>query len=386
MASNDSAVEKISEDELQTLQSVEATPSGDPALRFIQHCQNWFEDWLTANKNPLEKSEISPNQIVMFVFSEAPDIERPRLSGLEMQWCRFFSGAHDQQTQGLILGNENFRAAYTVRPSISSLQNAFALAVDHLSANDVFVIAQLSQKRMMYHLPGADIEDWCANPVVYDSRLSEEPLSAKRIEDDVLEFHKTSLLYAKNPIAKFVWVGKEDPYKLQPNPEQRIQSYLIIYLGASYKHLRGIVDEELVGKGGRCDVRVMWPSQPGTPFQPYTTTMLELKVLVEGAGPTYHRQWITSGIKQANDYRRSDTEAVYTCVFDGRKDRTDEMKDLDKLADDQNVRLRRYAMEAPVDAKTKSATMTGIGKGKKVDAKTSKKGRKKAAKKAATNK
>jgi hypothetical protein len=351
MASNDEPEDKISEAELQTLQSVEAAPSGEPALRFIQRCQEWFENWLEANKHPLGSNAIPATQILLFVFSETPDLERSaRFSALGTGDKRFFAGSHAQDSQGVILSNENFLKAYRLRASFVSMDDAFDLVSNHLEDDDAFVIAQLSQRRMLYHLAGGSVDAWCADPVSYESRLSEDPLSADRIEADVLEFHENSLKFAKNQIAKMVWVGKDKPYKLLPSPEQRIQSYLFIYLNASYKHLKGTVDEEIVGKGGRADIRVVWNSLPGAPYQPFTSTMLELKVLVEGRGRTSHWNWVTSGIKQADDYRRRDSEAVYTCVFDARKDQTDQMSDLDVLATNTNVRLRRYLMEAPVDS------------------------------------
>lgn len=384
MASSDGSVEEISEAELQTLQSVEAAPSGEPALRFIQRCQEWFEKWLEANKHPLESNAIPATQILLFIFSETPDLELPtRYKALGAEYKRFFAGAHAQDTQGVILSNENFLKAYRLRASLVSMDDAFDLVSSHLEDNDAFVIAQLSQRRMLYHLPGGSVDAWCADPVSYESRLSEDPLSADRIEADVLEFHENSLKFAKNQISKMIWVGKDQPYKLLPSPEQRIQSYLFLYLNASYKHLKGTVDEEIVGKGGRADIRVIWNSLPGAPYQPLTSTMLELKVLVEGRGPAYHREWVTSGIKQADDYRRKDSEAVYTCVFDARKDQADQMPDLDVLATNKNVRLRRYLMEAPVESAAVAATKAAKGGAKK---KTAKKAAKKPAKKAAAAK
>lgn len=389
MVDSDGIVETISEAELQTLQSLEAAPSGEPALRFIQRCQEWFERWLEANKHPLEANAIPATQILFFVFSETPDLERPgRFSALGTENKRFHAGTHAQDTQGVILSNENFVKAYKVRAALDSMDDAFDLVSDHLRDDDAFVIAQLSQRRMLYHLAGSSIDEWCADPVIYESRLSEDPLSADKIEADVQEFHDSSLKFAKNQISKMVWVGKGHPYRLLPSPEQRIQSYLFLYLNASYKHLKGTVDEEIVGKGGRADIRVVWNSLPGAPNQPFTSTLLELKVLVEGRGMTYHREWVTSGIKQADDYRRPDSEAVYTCVFDARQDQSDQMTDLDALATSKNVRLRRYLMEAPVDptgvapikAAKAAAKKTAGAKGKKT---TAKKAAKRPAKKAA---
>ncbi|WP_407352156.1 hypothetical protein [Luteimonas sp. R10] len=382
MANSEPTVDALTDEELQSLQGLRAAPSGEPPLRFVQQCQDWFEAWLDANKHPLEGGAVPASQVLMFIFSEAPDIERPKFNAAETQWKRFFPGSHDQSAQGVILSNENFRKMYCICPSLGSLHNAFQLAVDHLKASDTFAIAQLTQRRLLFHLPAGDIEDWCASPTVSELRLSTEPLSADRIEADVEQFHKDSLLHAKNPIAKMVWMGKKHPYKLYPDPERRIQSYLHLYLHASYKLLAGIVDEESVGKGGRCDIRVMWRSLPGAPFQPHTTTMLELKVLIEGDGPTHHRKWALSGITQAHDYRRSDSEAVYACVFDARKNQADQMLDLDEVAKEKDVRLRRYLMEAPIDSKGCASTAKAPTEGRKaVTKKPVKESGKKSAKK-----
>jgi hypothetical protein len=134
-----------------------------------------------------------------------------------------------------------------------------------------------------------------------------------------------------------------------------------------------LVDEEVRGKGGRSDIRLTWRSPIGSAHD-YTTTFLELKVLAEGAGPKYHRGWTISGIEQAEKYRRENSEAVYACIFDARKDKTDQMLDLDQVAAYKNVRLKRYLMEAPIDA-------ASAGKAsKKIAKKTLKKAIKKAAK------
>lgn len=363
-ANNAPSAEELTSEELQSLQAQNAAPSGEPPLRFVQQCLDWFKAWIDANKYPLENGEVSPSQVLMFILAEAPEIERPKFNAIETQWKRFYSGAHDQNSQGVILSNENLRTMYSIRQSLGSLDDAFHLASEHLKSTDTFAIAQLSQRRLLFHLPGGRIDDWCADPTVGVLRLSTQPLSAARIEADVQEFHNESLLLAKNPIAQMVWVGKDSPYKLYPDPEQRIQSYLHLYLHASYKHLEGIVDEESRGKGGRCDIKVTWPSQSGSPF-PYTTTMLELKVLIEGDGPAHHRSWVLSGIKQAHDYRRSDSEAVYACVFDARKNQSDQMLDLDDVANKQDVRLRRYPMEAPIDNKAAVQATKVRTKGKK---------------------
>jgi len=254
---------------------------------------------------------------------------------------------------------------YSICPTIGSLDGAFQLAVDHLKSTDTFAIAQLSQRRFLYHLPNGDVEEWCADPTACELRLSTQPLSAVRIVADVDAFHEEHLRNAKSTIAKTVWKGKNYPYQLQPAPEQKIQIPLYLHLRASYKHLKGIVDEETSGKGGRCDIRVMWNSLAGARFQPFTTIMLELKVLFDAQGAAKHREWALSGITQANDYRLLDSEAVYACLFDARKDQTDQMLDLDLIATAMNVHLRRYLMEPPVYNKKPVATAKGPKKASK---------------------
>lgn len=121
---------------------------------------------------------------------------------------------------------------------------------------------------------------------------------------------------------------------------------LLVTLRASYRKLAVWVDEEPPTRDGRCDLRVAWPVFDGA--HPTASTMFELKVLYDAQGPGYHRGWVLSGIEQAEGYRRPDSEAVYACIFDGRSIATEQFLDLDVVANDKNVRLRRYRMDPPV--------------------------------------
>lgn len=350
MSASESGADALTFEELQSLQGMEPAPAGAPSLRFVQRCQDWSKEWITANEHALQSNAVPASQILVLIFVEAPEVEHPNYDGLKSELTRVFAKTHAQDAQGIVLCNENFRQMYRIRPSLDSLDCAFALALEHLKAENTFAIASLSQRRLFFHLPGGSIEEWCDNPTSSDLRLSSKPLSAAQIEEDVKEFHEEHLRYAKSSVSQMVWKGKAHPYRLLPSPERRIQSYLLLQLRGTYKHFKGIVDEEVVGKAGRSDVRVTWPSPNGSPH-PYTTTMLELKVLIEGKGPTYHRNWVASGITQAQRYRLANTEAAYACVFDARKDQSDQMMDLDRVAEEKNVRLRRYPMEAPLAGK-----------------------------------
>lgn len=123
----------------------------------------------------------------------------------------------------------------------------------------------------------------------------------------------------------------------------------------------GVVNEETVGKGGRCDITVQWPTPLGA--YPYTNVKIELKVLTHARGPASNVTWARSGIKQANDYRLANSEAVFACVFDGRKDQTDQMPHLDAEAAALKVELRRYLMEAPIATPKASAPGKGAATG-----------------------
>ena len=174
-----------------------------------------------------------------------------------------------------------------------------------------------------------------------------DALSVERIDKDIHEFHDQTLKIAASRISRRIWLGPAKPYKLVHNPEEAIQSYLFTALDNRYLYLKAIVDEETVGRGGRCDIRVQWPNPGG--LHNYTSVMIELKVLIEGRGNAAHRRWIWKGIKQANRYRRVDTAGVFACIFDGRKDQSDQMPGFKPHAERLNVNLRWYQMDPPLD-------------------------------------
>lgn len=343
----------LSEAELQSIEAMTPAPSGEPAERFILTCVEWAKEWIRVNSLALGKAAIPPTQSVLFVFSETPDLEREKLTALGSLQETVFKVSVAQETQGVILCNENFQQMVRIGSGQASLDATLDFASKSLSHLRTFVVINFAQRRLFLHRKGDDLANWLSTLEPMELSFQDAPLSADRIEKDVEEFHHNHLAKPTNNTAQTLWMGKNHPYKLYPAPEKRVQVLLRVMLTCSYRHLQVLVDEEPQTRDGRCDLRVAWPIFGVTPGM--ASTMIELKVLYESQGVGFHRGWVLSGITQAEGYRRPDSEAVYACIFDGRKDVTEQFTDLDAVASTKNVRLRRYRMEPPPPAPTKKA-------------------------------
>ncbi|WP_414486536.1 hypothetical protein [Stenotrophomonas maltophilia] len=337
--------EPLSSTEIGDSAPTAVTPSGTEGQRFIQACSEWYRGWLDANDPILQSNGISNTQVVILIRSVAPDVERAEYDMIGSDTEIVFKAAYDANSEGVILATENLRKMVKIRDGFKSISQALGVCLD-IPADTTFVLIPLAQRKMMLHLGGEVLETWCQHPPEVPMRNSTDELSVERIEADIFDFHYHSLKVAASRISRQIWVGPSKPYKLVSNPEQAIQSYLFTALHHGYRHLQGIVDEETVGKGGRCDIRVQWPNAIGP--HKYTSVMIELKVLSHGRGDTYHRNWVWKGVEQADRYRRLDTAGVFACIFDGRKNQSDQMPELTPKAEAMNVNLRWYQMEAPV--------------------------------------
>lgn len=375
----------ISGAELDELKAVDPSTSGTEEQRFLQECSGWYQEWLHANEPQLQANAIPDTQVLVIVFSDSPDVERTRLKAMGEGESRVFRGALDAGLQGTLLATQNLRRILQIREAFSSLNDAMAVCCDTLADSDTFVIIPLTQRRVLIHPRDVSIEDWVHNPTSIPVRSQTLQISAKQIDKDIYEFYDEGLRLAKSSLSQMIWKGKKHPYQFIQDPEQRIQSYLLITLKQGYAHLMGVVNEETVGKGGRCDITVQWPTPLGA--YPYTNVKIELKVLTHARGPASNVTWAQSGIKQANDYRLANSEAVFACVFDGRKDQTDQMPHLDAEAAALNVELRRYLMEAPIATPKASASVKGAATAAGTKSiKTKAAGKKAAASKAASKK
>lgn len=378
----------LSADELDSVVGTTPAPSGEPSERFIQACLDWAKDWIQANEAALSSSKISATQAAIFVLSEGPELESKALGKIGSLAEPVFRRVVAQDTQGVILCTENFHQMIRIRGAFASVDEAVSVASTGLSSHRTFAILSFAQRRMFVHRKGEDLAIWTSELPAIDLKFLDIPLSADRIDDDVKIYHHKNFEDPSSSIAQMLWKGRDHPYQLHPNPEQRIQSYLLTHLCASYGHLDGLVDEEYRARAGRCDLKITWPAVKGP--HPYTTAMLELKVLIEGEGAKKHHRWVASGITQADSYRQADTEAVFACIFDARKDKSDQMLAYDAEALAKNVKLRRYMMHAPLPKAgtgapskvKKAAAATTVTKSTKTGTKkTTKAGAKKTAKK-----
>lgn len=379
----------LSDDELDLAAGTTPAPSGAPSERFIQACLDWAKEWIRANEIALKNSKISASQAVIFVLSDSPDLESKTLGKLGSLSVPVFRRVVAEDTQGVILCTENFHQMIRIRDGFASVDEAVLLASTALSSSRTFAIVSLAQRRMFVHRQGEDLTAWINGLAAIELKFLHTPLSADRIEEDVKTYHHANFEHPSSSIAQLLWKGRDHPYQFHPSPEQRIQSYLLTHLCASYGHLDGLVDEEYRARAGRCDLKITWPAVKGGPHS-YTTAMLELKVLIEGDGSKKHHRWVQSGITQAASYRQADTEAVFACIFDARKDKSDQMLAYDAVALAKDVRLRRYMMDAPLPAagtgtpakaKKAAASTTAKKSTKKTTKKVSKASGKKAAKK-----
>lgn len=371
---------QLSDAELQAIEATTPAPSGKPSERFLGTCVEWAEEWILANTIALTNAKILPAQSVIFLFSETPDLERGMLTGLGTLNERVYRVTVAQDTQGVIVCNENFQQMVRIGPALASVDAALEFASTKLSADRTFVIINFAQRRLYVHRKGDDLATWIDTLVPMELSFQDAPLSADRIEKDVQDFHHNYLAKPANLVAQTMWKGKSEPYKLHPGPEKRIQAMLLVTLKASYRKLQVWVDEEPHTRDGICDLRVAWPVFNGA--LPTASTMFELKVLYDEQGPGKHYGWVLSGIEQAEGYRRPDSEAVYACIFDGRSVATEQFLDLDGVAKDKDVRLRRYRMDPPRPSPSNAAKPVA----KKAAASSGVKGTRGGRKKASTRK
>lgn len=336
----------LSSQEIDSVGAPTVTPSGTEAQRFVQACSAWYREWLDANASILASNGIKNNQVLVLIHVVSPAVECADFANVGADKAPVFRAAFDPDLEGVVLATENTRKMIRIRNGFSSISDAMATCMG-LPAETTFVVIPLAQRKMMLHLAGDDLESWCEHPPEFKMQSVPDALSVERIDKDIYEFHDQTLKIAASRISRRIWLGPSQPYKLVNNPEEAIQSYLFTALDNRYFYLKAIVDEETVGRGGRCDIRVQWPN-PAGPHN-YTSVMIELKVLIEGRGNAAHRRWIWKGIKQANRYRRVDTAGVFACIFDGRKDQSDQMPGFKPHAERLDVNLRWYQMDAPLD-------------------------------------
>jgi hypothetical protein len=333
----------FSKAELSQLQGTEASVSGTPEDRFLQTCVEYFREWLGAHAARLAAGQVASAQAMVMLYAPAPLIE----TGLDVQLAKNRKQVNRKlciQENGLIVGNENLRTMVEVVPSFAQAQEALDFCIENLSADHVFVILLMAQRRVLVHQAGSDMLDWIEETqTVVIPEHSPLVITPEMIDQTLTEFYDLGLRTHRGVVSRHMWRVDEKSVQLDTVPEQRVQSALLIQLGATYAKARVLVREEVGNSGGRVDLCV-------SRFHPVTSkqieTMLELKVLKPAESETASLEWAQKGVTQAAGYRNVFTDACFACIYDARKVKA-EMAGLQEFADKEKVILRPYAMELP---------------------------------------
>lgn len=341
----------FSKDELGQLKSTVASVSGTPEDRFLQNCIEYFRAWLSAHAARLAAVTVPSTQAMVMLYATAPLIE----TGLNMQPAKNHNRVYRQlctQENGLVVGNENLKTMVEIIPSFTDAGEALNFCTTNLNADHVFVILLMAQRKVLVHHAGWDIVDWIDNaePISVSENSSLE-ITPNMIDQTLAEFYDLRVRTHRGAVSRHMWLVDEQSVQLDTDPEQRVQSALLIQLSATYSEARVVVHEEAANSGGRVDLCI-------SRFHPATSkrieTMLELKVLKPSLSDTKNLQWAHKGVTQAADYRNLYTDTCFACIYDARKVKS-ELTGLQEFADEKNVTLRPYAMELP-PLKTSKAT------------------------------
>lgn len=173
---------QISEAELQEIEAITPAPSGTPSERFLGACVEWAEEWIRANANALSKVKVPASQSVVFLFSETPELEREALTNLGTLNERVHRVTVAQDTQGVILCNENLQQMIRIMPCLASVDAALEFASTKIPADRTFVIINFAQRRLYVHRSGDDPVAWIDTLVPTELSFQDAPLSADRIE------------------------------------------------------------------------------------------------------------------------------------------------------------------------------------------------------------
>nr|WP_199064493.1 hypothetical protein [Chromobacterium sp. ASV5] len=335
------------------LNDITAASSGTAEDQFIHECINFYREWLETQN--IIKDNLPPKtQAILFVFSEAPRIklgfdeklvDTPKL-------VRRKSGTLEQ---GIVVCNQNFEIMLKVRADLE-VDDAYSFVEDNFLDETTFVIAKMGQQKLQIHRSGQHISDWINYPEEHIVKCDDVAVTPDLIAEDISRFHHSNLSTEVSTAARHMWVldKAKNQYRLGPQPEQHIQSFLLVHLRGSYSRAIVFVNEEIKNQGGRVDICIEREKHPGANKK--VNTMLELKVLAPTNTFNENNAWAKKGIDQAKDYRNHDTDVSFACIFDARREKTD-MPELTPYASEKNVRLEQYSMRMPADPKPKRTSL-----------------------------
>lgn len=333
----------FTDNELSRLNDVQTAKSGSAEDQFIQECIELVRDWLSTRQR---RNDPPPpeGQAILFVFAETPLID----FGFDKDAVREPWKIRKRQGtlgQGIVVCNQNFKVMLKVCESLT-IEEAYTFAENHLSTSSGFTIAKVGQHKLQIHRIGQNLEEWLDDPEEILINIDEIFLTPDVIAQDVERFH---LQYLSTPLARaarHMWKRPKEGAqpRLGERPEEHIQSFLLSHLDGLYGRAAVFVHEEIKNQGGRADIWIERTEYSS--LHKKVNTVLELKVLAPTNSPKVNTAWARSGIEQANGYRNHDTDTVFACLFDARREKLD-MPELVPYARDNNVRLEQYPMDVP---------------------------------------
>lgn len=344
----------LAQSEIKTLASKTAEISGTPTARFSQKVVEYFNHWIDANQPSIDKGHVELDRVLILLYSQSPSkdpgIDTESLGEPE----RVFETSYTL-SNGLTVCTENFHVMMSWIPSFKNANAALTFISEKLHVDQTFAVLYMSQQRIWLHQAGEDIEEWISNPNII--KLNRDPnqiVDPTAIIKQLEHFHKRYLEKAGGITARTLWDIHEEPKRstLRSRPEQQIQSGLLPFLGAEFRHAGAVVDEEIHINGKRVDIRIVRAS----PGLPQVSTMVELKVLDPSDSQQKNIEWARSGITQADQYKVPDeTDAAIACIYDARYDKSDIKTELQGYADEKVVTLLLANMEVPPPRKAKAA-------------------------------
>lgn len=311
----------LGHDELQSVLGVWLMPAdGQPPLRFVQEAIAWKKLWLLANQQQLAAGQVGEDAVSILVYAEHPLLEpgvKIADSAVRRRETLFRRALDRSSSTGVIVCNENLATMLRVRTGWSNISEAFGFVADTLREDQCFVVAVFGQSRILVHLPGQNIVEWCNSPNSLTVNAQSPAITATSIAASLRAFAQENLLYPTCPVARHVWAGGK-PFTLSLQPESHIQSYMLVHLKAAFLCSVAFVDQEAQAPGGRADLRIAREAAHGSAHRT-VTTMIELKVLSTSKSQRANAEWAIEGVEQANSYRRYDTDSVFAWLVDARK-------------------------------------------------------------------
>jgi hypothetical protein len=364
----------FAQSELDSLANTKLQVSGRPAVRFMQTCVDYYNEWLDANSASVIAGTVPAGQALLLIYAEMPSVN----SGVPDAACTTSTKVFRSTCaldNGAAVCNENLHEMLKIVPSFVDANDAMLFIAKHLTAEHSFALLLLTQNRMLLHDAGLELDTWINEPrTLKIDRSPPAVITPDLIVEQLNTFHIESTAQPGGVAARLMWKIDEKAAVLDTSPELRVQSSLLPFLRGAFRHAGAVVDEEIKLPGGRVDIRIVRHDNSKPPKS--TSTMVELKVLNPDHPDKKNLAWAIKGVDQAVKYASYDTDKSLACIYDARRSKVDTMPSLSAHADAQKVKLLLYPMEVPQPKAARkikaasAATVASAAKAKSLKAKT----------------